>query len=379
MKYNSIMKVALVYDRVNKWGGAERVLLALHELYPDAPLYTAVYDHKKAPWASVFDVRPSFLNSIPFAASFHEILPMVTPFAFETFSFDEFDLVISVTSAEAKNIITKPDTHHICYCLTPTRFLWSGYDHYREKPGLGVFSGIGRRVLSRVAPLLRRWDRVAASRPDIYIAISKRVMKRIQKYYNREVNEVIYPPVETNVFIDTLSTQNNANGSYFLTVSRLVSYKKVDLLIDAFNELKLPLIIVGNGREEDSLKSRAGNTITFVTRHLTEKELVSYYDNCRAFVYAADEDFGIVAVEAQARGKAVIAYKESGVAESVIDTKTGILFNEQTKESIKRAISEFANMTIQSTDCKNQALQFSKERFKEKMSTVVKYVAMKGG
>ena len=133
------MRVALVYDRVNKYGGAERVLMALHELYPDAPLYTAVYNAKKAGWAEVFSVRPSFLNNLPFASSFHEVLPMLTPFAFEQFTFDQFDLVISVTSAEAKNIITKPQTYHICYCLTPTRYLWSGYEQYVRMPVLGFF------------------------------------------------------------------------------------------------------------------------------------------------------------------------------------------------------------------------------------------------
>ncbi|MEK7060667.1 MAG: glycosyltransferase [Patescibacteria group bacterium] len=366
-----MMKVALVYDRVNKWGGAERVLLALHELYPDAPLYTAVYDKKNAPWATVFDVRPSFLNNLPFASSIHELLPMVTPFAFETFSFDEFDLVISVTSAEAKNIITKPNTHHICYCLTPTRFLWSGYDQYREKPGLGVFSSIGRIGLTKLAPILRRWDRIAASRPDVYIAISERVKKRIQTYYDRQVEAVIYPPVEIHKLLDPKSVSKFSECSYFLTVSRLVSYKKIDLLIEAFNELKLPLTIIGKGREENFLKKIAGNTITFVTRHLTEKELVSYYDNCRAFLYCADEDFGIVAVEAQARGKAVIAYKESGVAESVIDGKTGILFTTQSIESIDTAIHAFEKSIIREEDCKNQALLFSKEQFKIGMRNIV--------
>lgn len=372
------MKVALVYDRVNKWGGAERVLLALHELYPDAPLYTAVYDKKNATWADVFDVRPSFLNSIPFATSFHEVLPVLTPFAFESFSFDEFDLVISVTSAEAKNIITKPHTYHLCYCLTPTRYLWSGYDQYLKTPGLGIVSSIAGRMLEKLAPILKRWDRVAASRPDSYVSISKRVKDRIQMYYKRRVEKVIYPPVDTAAFIHTPLSTNTSNAGYFLTVSRLVSYKKVGLLIRACNELNIPLVIVGSGREERVLRTIAGNTITFVTKHLTEKELVSYYDNCRAFLYAADEDFGIAAVEAQSRGKAVIAYRQSGVAESVIDGKTGILFERQSVESMKKAIDVFEHSIIKSADCKNQAAFFSKERFKDEMKSVVAELVPEG-
>jgi len=169
------MKVALVYDRVNKWGGAERVLLALHEIWPDAPLYTAVYDPKRAPWAKVFDVRPSFLQHFPFAKSHHELYPWLTQMAFESFSFDEYDVVISVTSAEAKAIITKPRTLHVCYCLTPTRYLWSGYETYQE-----TTRGLVKQLHRWMVPHLRKWDMVASSRPDYYIAISKRVKERIE-------------------------------------------------------------------------------------------------------------------------------------------------------------------------------------------------------
>lgn len=367
------MRVALVYDRVNTYGGAERVLMALHELYPDAPLYTAVYNRNKARWADVFAIHPSVLNRLPFASSFHELLPMLTPFAFEQFDFDDFDVVISVTSAEAKNIITKPDTIHVCYCLTPTRFLWSGYDTYMERPGLGVFSDIGKRVLKTFAPILRRWDLIAAKRPDAYIAISERVKTRIEKYYKSTVSDVIYPPLESELLTMKKSAIRKDAG-YFLTVSRLVSYKRVDLLVRTCNQLQVPLVVVGRGRELRSLKKIAGKTITFVTNHLTEKELVSYYDNCRAFLYTADEDFGIVAVEAQSRGKAVIAYRHSGVSESVIDTKTGILFEEQSVESIKRAIKSFEDIDINAIDCKNQAAKFSKEQFKQKFNNVVKRI-----
>lgn len=372
------MNVAIVYDRVTKWGGAERVLLALHKLYPHAPLYTAVYNSKNARWANVFDVRPSFLNRLPFASSMHEVLPMLTPFAFESFSFDEFDLVISVTSAEAKGIITKPHTLHICYCLTPTRYLWSGYAHYIHQPGLGMLSGMGGRVLKKFAPLLQRWDIIAASRPDIFIAISNRVKQRIETFYKRRVDAVIYPPIEESIFFDLEKSPKTHMAGYFLTVSRLVSYKRIDILIKACNECKLQLVIIGSGKEEYALRKIAGNTITFVTNYLTEKELVSYYDNCRAFLYCSDEDFGIAAVEAQARGKAVIAYSQSGVSESVIDSKTGILFSSQSVESVRNALGVFEHTIIEPDDCKKQAEFYSTKRFIREIKNIVKEKQTKG-
>lgn len=183
------MKVAIVYDRVNKWGGAERVLLVLHEMFPDAPLYTSVYDEKRAPWTKVFpQVYSSFLQKIPFAKGNHEFLAPLMPIAFEQFDFGKYDLVISVTSESAKGIITRPGTFHLCYCLTPTRYLWSGYEEYFKNP---ILRFISKPVIS----YLKSWDKIAASRPDKIIAISTEVQKRIKKYYGRE-SEIIYPPCE---------------------------------------------------------------------------------------------------------------------------------------------------------------------------------------
>ncbi len=366
------MNVALVYDRVNKWGGAERVLLALHRIWPDAPLYTAVYDPKRATWADVFSVRTSFLQHLPFANRMHESLAMLTPMAFETFNFDAYDAVISITSAEAKNIITKPGTVHICYCLTPTRYLWSGYEQYRAQPGLGIISGVARILLTWLGPLLRRWDLIASSRPDYYIAISNRVKDRIEGYYHRNVVDVIYPPVNEKKFTVHRSpfTENNTQG-YFLTVSRLVSYKRVDILVRAFNTLGLPLVIIGDGRQKRELKHLAGKTITFIDRHLTDSELVRYYGECRAFVFAADEDFGLVAAEAQAIGKPVIAYRQSGVSEIVKDNVTGVLFDEQTPEAVIRAVEAFGRKTFSSASCREQSALMHEQQFAMRMKLLV--------
>lgn len=196
------MKVAFVYDRVNKWGGAERVLLALHEIWPEAPLYTTVYDEKKAPWAKVFPkVITSFLQKFPFAKSHHELYPWLTPLAFETFDFTDYDVVISLTSAEAKDIITKPQTLHICYCLTPTRYLWSHYGEYLNNPGFGFLTdSIYKILIPRLSSGLKATDRICAQRPDEYIAVSKTVQKRIKEYYYRD-SEVLYPGIDTDFLI----------------------------------------------------------------------------------------------------------------------------------------------------------------------------------
>lgn len=373
------MKVALVYDRLNKWGGAERVLLALHKLFPDAPLYTSVYDPIKAPWAKVFNIKTSFLQGLPFTMN-HELFAIVMPIAFESFNFDDYDLVISVTSEAAKGIITKPQTKHICYCLTPTRYLWSGYDEYFKNPIL--------RILSKpVVWYLKFWDKIAAARPDEYIAISKEVQGRIEKYYGRD-SRVVYPPVEFdariwNLEAGTLKLENRSfdpqassvknlassfkfqsSNSYFLIVSRLVSYKKIDLAIKAFNKLKLPLKIVGIGSEMNKLKTMAGLTIEFLGS-LTDKELVRYYNGCRVLVFPGLEDFGLTILEAQSFGKPVIAFRGGGALETIIENKTGIFFNEQSVESLIKAIEQFNNLTINPKDCIEQASKFSFEKFKE--------------
>lgn len=365
------MRIALVYDRVNKWGGAERVLLALHKIWPTAPLFTAVYDKKRASWADVFRVHPSFLQRVPFAKYAHESLLGLTPIAFESFTFDAYDVVISVTSAEAKNVITKPDTLHICYCLTPTRYLWSGFTQYMNQPGFGIWSTAAAIGLRLLAPMLRVWDIVAASRPDYYIAISGRVKKRIEMYYHREVIDVIYPPVDTTRFQRSRAGSGVKKRSYFLTVSRLVSYKRLDILIHAFNQLGLVLVIIGDGHQKRELKGLAQSNIQFIDRHLTDSELVRYYEGCRAFVYAADEDFGLAAAEAQAMGVPVIAYRQSGVAEIVKEDVSGMLFGAQTPDSLIEAVTAFQSKVFVSEACRKQVENMNEKSFRKRMRVLV--------
>ncbi|MEM4230343.1 MAG: glycosyltransferase [Candidatus Pacearchaeota archaeon] len=358
------MKVAIVYDRVNKWGGAERLLLALHQIFPDAPLYTSVYDEKKTSWARVFDIKTSFLQKLPFAKSNHELYALLMPLAFESFSFDEYDLVISVTSEAAKGIITKPSTLHICYCLTPTRYLWSGYEEYFKNPLL--------RFISKPAVFyLRMWDKIASQRPDKFIAISEEVKRRIKRYYARD-SEVIYPPV--SLLPKNYSSRQNEIAvvrspsieSFFLIVSRLVPYKRIDIAINAFNKLGYPLKIIGEGSEKRKLKKIANSNIEFLG-YLTDEELVEYYKKCLAFIFPGKEDFGLTILEAQSFGKPVIAYGEGGSLETIAENKTGIFFEPQEETALIKAVNEFMKRKFNSKNCRKQAQRFSISNFKKKL------------
>ena len=345
------MKVAIVYDRVNKWGGAERVLLALHEIFPEAPLYTSVYDSKGAPWAKVFPrVVTSFLQKFPLAKSNHEFFPLLMPLAFESFDFSDFDLVLSVTSEAAKGIRTKPGTMHICYLLTPTRYLWSHS---------GEYFGRNESLVKPVIDYLKKWDKAASRRPDKIIAISGEVKNRIKKYYGRE-SEIIFPPTEIR------KAERRKSGRYYLIVSRLVKYKKVDLAIETFNKLKLPLIIVGIGKEEKRLKRKAKSNIKFAGM-VSEKDLVNYYLGAKALIMPQEEDFGIVSVEAQSFGIPVIAYKKGGAIDTVIPGKTGVFFERQTPESLADAINRFEKMQFVVDNLFTNSQKFSKEVFKKRI------------
>ena len=360
------MKVALVYDRVNKWGGAERDLLTLHELFPDAPLYTSVYSPKDAPWAKVFpSVIPSFLQKIPLTKTNHEFLGAFTPIAFESFDFSAFDLVISVTSEAAKGIITKPGTVHICYCLTPTRYLWSAHDFYFRFPPskfktFPFFRGISRPLVS----YLRNWDKIASARPDLMIAISSVVKKRIEKYYGRE-SEVIYPPVD----IEKFKGKRN-ESDFYLLVGRLTPYKRVDLAVRAFTKLGLPLTIIGKGSEESRLKKMAKGNVKFIGE-LTDRELSHYYSKARALIFPQEEDFGKVVVEAHAAGTPVVAYKVGGAQDTILPGVNGVFFEKQSVVSLTEAIKKFEKMSFNRGKIVKSAERFSKDVFKKRLLKLI--------
>ncbi len=361
------MKIALVYDRINKFGGAERILLALHEIWPKAPLYTAVYNPNTAPWAKDFKIISSFLQKIPTAKTHHEFFPWLTPFAFESFNFDKFDVVISTTSAEAKGIITKPKTLHICYCLTPTRYLWSGYDDYLKNPQFGPLNPLVKIIAPSLLKKLKNWDKIASQRPDYYLSISKNVQQRIKTYYQRP-SEVIYPPVDLGKFSKPIKKpkKHPPQKPFYLLVSRLIPYKRVDLAIKAFNKLKLPLKIVGTGALEKDLRKISGKNVKFLGQ-LTDGELIYYYQKCLAIIFPQEEDLGLVPIEAQAAGKPVIAYHAGGAQETIIKGKTGEFFYSQTPQALITAVEKFEEKSnngvyYREADCRKNVERFSKKK-----------------
>lgn len=355
------MKVALVYDRINKWGGAERILLQLHEMFPNAPVYASVYDPIAAPWAKDLEIHTSFLEKIPVARRHHEFFALLMPIAFESFDFDEYDLVISLSSEAAKGIVTKPGTRHITICLTPTRYLWSEYALYFP-------SKTARVLLSPLISYLRSWDKVAAQRPDKVIAISQTVKARVLKFYGRN-SEVIYPPLFLNQEIGSMGKDEG----YFLVVSRLsrfTPHKRVELAIKAANKLKLPLKVVGDG-DLTYFKGMAGKTVEIVGK-VTDAELKHYYKNCTALIFPGVEDFGLVMVEAQSFGKPVIAYKEGGATEIVKEGVTGEFFDKPTVSALVKTLKLFDKSKYNSKDCISNAKRFDKEEFVSKIKMVIK-------
>lgn len=371
------LKIAIVYDRVNKFGGAERVLLTLHEMFPDAPLYTSVYNKENAKWADVFPIiYTSFLQNILILRNYHELMGWLMPIAFESnFSskgrpapgWKDYDIVISVTSEAAKGIITGTKTLHLCYCLTPTRYLWSGKEFYfNNRPKIFKIFPFYKIISWPFLTYTRWWDRVACNRPDIYIAISTEVQKRIKKYYNRD-SEIIFPPV--NKLQESISNKQSKNN-YFFIHGRFEPYKRLDLVINTFKDLKLPLVVSGSGSEFEKYRRITSNNIKFISNP-TDKELSKLYLNAKAFLMPQFEDFGITSVEAQSFGVPVIAYNKGGARDTVVDGKTGILFNDQTKQSLINAIARFDRTSFDSRYLITNANRFSKDIFKNKLSKLI--------
>jgi len=358
------MNIALVHDWLTNLAGAERVLLTIKELFPKADIYTSVFDKKGAKSFAKFDIKTSYLQSYPLLKKRRELLVPLTPGAFESINLSKYDLVISNTTFAAKGVITKPETVHICYCHTPTRYLWE--PEIDPRSSKGFLTGLRQKTAEK----LKIWDLAAADRPDYYFANSKYIRDRIKKYYKRD-SKVIYPPVDVNNFNPAKVTSDIKD--YYLFVSRLISYKKCDLVIEAFNKLKLPLKIIGRGPEKTRLQKMAKSNIEFLG-YLSDEEMKKYYREARAFVFAAEEDFGIVPVEAMAAGRPVIAYGKGGVAETVVNGKTGILFPKQTVESLIAAINKFNPKDFDSKVIRKQAEKFSEERFKKEFREEVEKI-----
>lgn len=361
----SSLKIAIVYDWFDKWGGVERILLSLKEIFPGAVFYTSYFDEKKAAWAKDFNIKTSFIAKFPAPIRSSRILSLpFYPYVFESFNLRGFDLVISVTSSFAKSVITGPGCLHLCYLLTPTRFLWSHRKEY-------IRENISNRWFIRQ---LKEWDLVSSARPDEIIAISETVRDRCLKYYQRQ-SEVIYPPFDreywSNVKSKILNPKFQINTKYYLIVSRLEPYKKVALAVETFNRLKKQIVIVGEGSEEGKLKNMAGKNILFFKK-ITDEELAGLYNQAEALVMPQEEDFGYVSLEGQFFGCPVIALNRGGARETIIDYKTGLFFKEQSTEALTDAIERFEKIKY---NFKNRVVEygvenvgrFEKNKFREKL------------
>ncbi len=354
------MRVALIHDWLTGLRGGEKVLEVLCELYPDATLFTMVYiPDSTSLIIESHPIRTAFTQKLPAVKSLYRWYLPLYPWAVESLDLDGYDLVVSSSHCVAKGVLTPPDSTHICYCHTPMRYVW---DRFGDYFGNGVTA---RLVYGPVAHYLRKWDVASAERVDHFIANSKHVAERIQKYYRREA-DVIYPPVDTEVYVPAEEEPED----YYLIVSALVPYKRLELAIDAFNKRNEPLLIVGTGPQEAKLKARAGPNIRFLGG-LSQQELRPLYQRCQAVLLPGVEDFGIVPVEAQACGRPVVAFAEGGALESVRDGETGVFFSESSPEALSDAIDRVSSLRFNSNAVRSWAIGLSRLRFKDRVKTYI--------
>lgn len=359
------MKKALIHDWYYVNGGAEKVIHSFNKIWDDFDHFALVDFLKEDDRDYILNgksVNTSFVQNLPTAKSNHRKFLQLFPYAIEQFDLSEYDLVLSSSASIAKGVLTNQNQLHICYCHSPMRYAWDLYHQYLNASSFGILKRIyAKRTLHKI----RMWDVMNSNRVDLFIANSHYIKGRIKKIYNREA-EVIYPPVDINQF-----QLQKKKHDYYFTASRMVPYKKIELIVRAFNNLpNKKLIVAGEGPEYKKIKSIAKSNI-HLTGFLDTVELKSYMAEAKAFVFAAEEDFGIIPVEAQACGTPVIAYNKGGVRETVINRKTGLLFNHQTEKSIIDAISEFETLELDPVTIRQNAMRFSKERFEKEIADYV--------
>jgi glycosyltransferase involved in cell wall biosynthesis len=370
LQNKSKFKIAIVADWLTNYGGAESVVSAFHDMFPEAPVYTTMYKPRDMrELGKLKNVHTSFLQKIPFVK--HQWMLGQMPVAVEMFNLDEYDVVLSSCHSVAKGVITKPSTLHITYCHTPMRYAWESWDlESRMKKFPRFTHGYIRRKIQEI----RRWDFAAAQRADKYIANSTHIAQQIKKHYGRDA-EVIYPPVHSEKFKPVA----HPTGDYYFSVGRLIPYKKFDLLVQTFNESGMLLKIAGDGPELSKLRKMAGPNVE-VTGYVDEKKLVELYANCRGFLFPQIEDAGIVPLEAMACGRPVIALNHGGSLDTMIEGKTGVFFKEQTPQSISEAIRRFEGMNFDPVFIRRHAEKFDVEKFKEKIASSIQasWVEFKG-
>ena len=355
------MKIAIVHDYLNQAGGAERVVGTLHTMFPGAPIFTTILDRSSL-WDVLrdADIRTSWMQKLPLLKRHFKAYLLFYPGAIERFDLREFDLVISSSSAFGKAAITRPGALHICYCHTPMRFVWD-YERYMEREQYG--SPV-RAVLIPVLRRFRTWDVKTASRPNLYVANSTVVADRIKRFYGRD-SVIVPPPVAVQRFTPVTQAED-----FYLIVSRLNPYKRVDLVVKAFNDLGRKLVIIGDGPDRAVLQKMSKSNITFLGR-LPDPQVADYYARCKALLFPGDEDFGIVPLEANAAGRPVIAFKAGGALDTVIDGETGIFFSELSPESLTAAVLRAENTTWDSLAIRKHAEDYAEPRFRERFMRLV--------
>lgn len=351
-------KVALVHDWLVSEGGAEQVLKCFHEIWPDAPIFTLVYNEKTAPsWTRGLDIRTTYIQDWPGGKTHHKFLLSFMPRAWEALDLTEYDLVVSSCASCCKGVITRPDAVHICYCHSPIRYVWDLYYDYLEGA-----SAIKRAFMPSMIHKVRMWDFQAAQRVDCFVSNSDYVGRRISKFYRRE-STTVYPGIR---LLD--GPVYEERGDYYFILSRFVGYKRVDLAIEACNKLGRKLIVAGSGGEEEQkLRAMAGPTVEFVGR-VSEDQLNEYYAHAKAFLFPGIEDFGLTPLEAMAGGAPVLAYGEGGALETVVDGETGMFFHGQDADSLAACIKEFEHRSFSAAACRARAEQFSIEVFKDRFA-----------
>ena len=356
------MKTAIVCDWLTGIGGAERVVLELHRMFPDAPIYTSQYDPAKIDWFAGADVRTTWLQKLP--SGLKKFLPVLRAWSFSHLDLSDYDLVISAGGAEAKAVKTGPNTTHINYCYAPTHYYWSRYDYYMKHPGFGVFNWLARLGLWLLVKPLRRWDYRAAQRADHVIAISKHIQAEIKKYYGRE-SQVIHPPVDTARF----KTYDEPRSGFVVT-GRQTPYKRIDLAVAACTRLKLPLTVIGNGPEHAKLVRLAGPNIKFMT-DASDESVAQQLAAAEAFIFPGLDDFGIAPVEAMAAGTPVIAFKGGGALDYVVPGQTGEFFNESSVGSLASALESFNAGHYYSKKIAEASHRFDSAHFRAEMTKAI--------
>jgi len=367
IRYRSDRNVALVHDWLNQMGGAEDVLETMVGMFPGSPIYTSMYWREGMPSAyRAWPVQTTWMDRLPGIYRHHQPYLPLYPLAFSGLDLSDYDLILSNKSGFCHGVRTGAASH-VCYCLAPTRYVWD-FESYAAREALPAAL---KTALRPVIASLRRWDYQAAQRVDRFVAISREIQSRIRRHYGREA-AVIHPPVDTERF-----RPSSEREDYYLIVSRLIPYKRIDLAVRAFNQLGRPLVIAGGGRDREALEALAGPTVTFLG-YVPDEELPGLYARCRAYVLPGVEDFCIAPVEAQAAGRPVIAYGAGGALDTVIEGDTGVFFRRQTPEALAEAVRAFDPDAIDPDACSANADRFDVAVFRDKLSRFIQE-EMRGG